>query len=248
LAQSRIPRISTRGYYDRKSGKTLKKKHYDLYPKKFFDNLGQSAEFTIMIHGMRNSRSAAVSKFQIAKKRLRQLGYVHQVVGFSYDSDVSGAHLKSSEALAVRTAKLVARKNGSNLSQFIVDFKKKYPKTKIRLMGHSLGSEVIIHTLLHLARKRCVIEGAYFFGSSVPADLLTGEACRRAFAATVRTRLVNHYSANDDVLKSSYARGILHEPVGYLGLRKKIPKYVQKHVLPRNHRFVSYAAVLERYP
>ncbi len=34
-----IPRISTRGYYDLSTGKTLKKNHYYLYPKKRFHKI-----------------------------------------------------------------------------------------------------------------------------------------------------------------------------------------------------------------
>jgi len=34
---------------------------------------------------------------------------------------------------------IIAKKNGRNLAIFIEDFKSISPKTKIRLMGHSLG-------------------------------------------------------------------------------------------------------------
>ena len=39
---------------------------------------------------------------------------------------------------------------GKNLARFIIDFHLKSPKTKFRLLGHSLGSEVIYSTLVHL--------------------------------------------------------------------------------------------------
>ena len=54
-----VPRISTRGYYDLRTGKTLKKNNYYLYPKKDFQKLIGSKELTIMIHGLRNDNAGA---------------------------------------------------------------------------------------------------------------------------------------------------------------------------------------------
>ena len=85
--QNIFPRITTRGFYDLKTGKTLVKIPYRLYPKKKFDEFTNSKELTIMIHGLRNNNSGALSKFIIAQNRLKQLRYNHHVVGFSYDSN-----------------------------------------------------------------------------------------------------------------------------------------------------------------
>jgi len=54
----------------------------------------------------------AVNKFAIAKRRLKQLGYKHPVIGFSYDSNTKGAHLRKQELKAIRVGELIARKNG----------------------------------------------------------------------------------------------------------------------------------------
>jgi len=247
LAQSRIPRVSTRGYYDLNDGRTLKKKPYDLYPKKFFEEFDDS-EMTMMIHGLRNNRSGALAKFAIAQKRLGQLGYRHAVVGFTYDSNVRGAHLKSCEENAIRVGKMIAKRNGSNLAKFIVDFKRQHPSVKIRLMGHSLGSEVILHALANLAGRRGIVEGAYFFGGSAPANLF-GVRHGRAIQTTLRQRLLNYYSPQDDVLRYAYENNLAAKPVGYEGAEgKTVPKYAQRKVRPKNHRFASYAAVLTSYP
>ena len=87
------PRISTRGYYDLSSGKTIKNNKYYLYPKNQFSKFQNSKELTIMIHGLRNDNAGAVQKAVIAKNRLKKLGYSHNVIGFSYDSNTTGAHL-----------------------------------------------------------------------------------------------------------------------------------------------------------
>ncbi|MEW6588193.1 MAG: alpha/beta hydrolase, partial [Thermoproteota archaeon] len=169
---ARIPRISTRGYYDLVTGRTLKKKPYDLYPKKFFEKeLGNHPEFTIVVHGMRNNKQGALEKFKIVQKRLRQLGYKYPVIGFSYDSNVKGVQYKSCEHKATKVARLIAKKNGLNLAKFILNFKRKNPTMGIRLMGHSLGTEVITYALFCIYGKQ-KIDQVYFFGSSLPAGFL----------------------------------------------------------------------------
>jgi hypothetical protein len=66
-----VTRISTRGYYDLSSGKTLKTNFYYLYTKKDFKKLIEAKEFTIMIHGLQNDRAGAVAKVVLARNRLR---------------------------------------------------------------------------------------------------------------------------------------------------------------------------------
>jgi hypothetical protein len=249
LPQSRIPRISTRGFYDLGSGKTLKKESYDLYPKKFFDTLGDYAEFTIMIHGLRNNKAGALAKFRIAQKRLRQLGYKHPVVGFSYDSNTKGVQYKSCEPKATHVGRIIAKKNGTNLAKFIADFKKKHPKTKIRLMGHSLGTEVILHTLFKLKHKKNMIESAYFFGSSTPTTSFHPQRFGKAIQDTIAQKILNYYSLHDEVLKHGCESQLIEKPMGLVGSEGKIiSKYEQKRVSPKNHRFVSYVTVLKSFP
>jgi hypothetical protein len=249
LKQNRIPRISTRGFYDLASGATIKKKPYDAYPKKFFADLGKSPEFTVMIHGLRNNKQGALAKFAMAQKRLSQLGYKHPVVGFSYDSNTKGVQYKSCEAKATKIGRIIARKNGHNLAKFILDFKKQHPNTKIRLMGHSLGTEVIISAIHHLRGKKNIVESAYFFGSSVPADSIRLQKSGRFIQNSVRQKILNYYSPHDEVLRYGFEHGIIQKPLGYLGAEgKTTSRYAQKQTRPKNHRFASYAAVLKSFP
>ena len=126
-----IPRISTRGYYDLTTGRTIKTNFYYLYPNKDFKKLIGTKEVTIMIHGLQNDRAGAVAKVVLAKNRLRKLGYSHPVIGFSYDSNTTGSYslIRAKHALAV--GQIIAKKNGRNLGKFIEDFKTTSPKTKI---------------------------------------------------------------------------------------------------------------------
>ena len=142
-----VPRISTRGYYHLGTGNTLKTNSYSLYPKKDFRQLTGCKELVIMIHGLRNDNAGAVAKVILAKNQLHKLGYSYPVVGYSYDSNVTGAHLAKNAKHSLATGQKIAKKNGCNLAKFIEDFKISSPKTKIRLIGHSLGSQVILSAL-----------------------------------------------------------------------------------------------------
>ncbi|WP_316505019.1 DUF726 domain-containing protein [Nitrosopumilus sp.] len=247
-----LPRISTRGYYDLSNGKTIKKNSYCLYPKKDFKKLVGAKEITIMIHGLRNDNAGAVAKILIAKNRLRKLGYVHSVIGFSYDSNTTGAHLIKHAQRALSVGQTIARKNGRNLGTFIEDFKISSPKTKIRLMGHSLGSQVILSTVEYLAKKKQnigIVESVYLFGASITEDVPSSKKYGTILQKIIDKKIVNHYAPTDEVLAWANNEKFVHGPLGLCGaVGKPISKYHQKLVKPKNHRFASYAAVLSSFP
>ena len=246
-----FPRISTRGFYNLDSGITIKNQAYHLYPKRIFDALVGTKEITIMIHGLRNNASGALTKFVIAKKRLAYLGYKNPVVGYSYDSNTTGAQYISYALHALHTGLIIAGKNGRNLAKFVTDFKQKSPETKIRLMGHSLGAHVILSMIDNLARNaknKGIIEAVYFFGGSIPSDALNSKNGSHA-QRIVATKIKNYYSPDDEVLRLADNWNWVNTPIGYRGARgKTISKYSQIMVKPKNHRFASYADVLRSFP
>ena len=246
-----FPRISTRGFYNLDSGITIKNQSYKLYPKRSFDALIGAKEITIMIHGLRNNAPGALTKFVIAKKRLVHLGYKNPVVGYSYDSNTTGAQYISYALHALHTALIIAGKNGRNLAKFVTDFKQKSPETKIRLMGHSLGAHVILSMINNLARNaknKGIVEAVYFFGGSIPSDALNPRNGSHA-QRIVATKIKNYYSPDDEVLRLADNWNWVNTPIGYRGARgKTISKYSQIMVKPKNHRFASYAAVLRSFP
>ena len=205
-----------------------------------------------MIHGLRNDNAGAVAKVLLARNRLRKLGYSHPVIGFSYDSNTTGAHLIKHAKHALAVGQNIAKKNGRNLGKFIEDFKNTNPKTKIRLMGHSLGSQVILSTIVYLAKKKQnsgIVESVYFFGASITEDIPSSKKYGKLLQSIVNKKILNHYAPSDEVLswadKGDYVKG----PLGLNGaVGKPIKKYHQKLVKPKNHRFASYAAVLNSFP
>ena len=247
-----IPRISTRGYYDLTNGKTIKNSHYYFYPKQSLPKLYGANEITIMIHGLRNDKAGAVNKFEIAKRQLQRIGYRFPVIGYSYDSNTKGAHLKKYELRALRAGQKIAQKNGKNLARFILDFKAKSPKTKFRLMGHSLGSQVILSTIEELSKSqknRDVIESLHFFGASITSDVPSSGKYGPKLQRIVSRKIVNYFAPSDEVLQYAHKENAVKNPLGLNGSTgKTISKYLQKRLVPKNHRFKSYAAVLKSFP
>ena len=247
-----ITRISTRGYYDLLTGKTLKNNSYYLYPKKDFKKLIDSKELTIMIHGLRNDNAGAIAKVVLAKNRLRKLGYSYPVIGYSYDSNTTGAHLIKYAKRSLSVGQKIAKKNGKNLGKFIEDFKSENPNIKIRLMGHSLGTQVILSTLEYLAKKKKnfgIVEGVYLFGASITEEIPSSKKYGKILQNIVNKKIVNHYAPTDEVLKWADSEKHVKGPLGLNGsIGKPVAKYSQKLVRPKNHRFASYAQVLNNFP
>jgi len=250
--QNIFPRITTRGFYDLKTGKTLVKIPYRLYPKKRFDQFINSEELTIMIHGLRNNNSGALSKFVIAQKRLKQLDYNHQIVGFSYDSNTAGVQYNSQAIHALNIGITIANKNGKNLAKFISNFKNNSPTTKLRLIGHSLGAHVILSTIKKLAKQsknKGIIESVYFFGGSIPNDSLQSKNFSKDEQNIIKSKIKNYYCPSDEVLHIAHNESLVPTPIGYKGIiGKTTSKYTQILVRPKNHRFVSYASTLKVFP
>ena len=162
------------------------------------------------------------------------------------------SHLIKHAKHALKVGIIIAKKNGKNLGRFIEDFKNSSPDTKIRLMGHSLGSQVILSTLEYLAKKqenKGIVEAAYLFGASITEDVPSSKKYGKIIQFTVNKKIVNHYAPSDEVLKWADGNKYVLGPLGLNGaVGKPIPKYKQKLVRPKNHRFASYAAVLNSFP
>jgi len=247
-----VARISTRGYYDLLTGKTIKNNSYYLYPKKDFKKLIDSKELTIMIHGLRNDNAGAIAKVVLAKNKLKNLNYSYPVIGYSYDSNTTGAHLIKHAKRSLAAGQVIAKKNGRNLGKFIEDFKVNSPNTKIRLIGHSLGTQVILSTLEYLARKNKnagIVEGVYFFGASITDDVPASKKYGKILQDIVNKKIVNHYAPSDEVLSWADKEKFVKGPLGLNGATgKPISKYRQILLKPKNHRFASYVSVLKTFP
>ncbi len=119
-------------------------------------------------------------------------------------------------------------------------------------MGHSLGSQVILSTIEYLAKKRensGILESVYFFGASITEDVPSSKKYAKLLQTVVHKKILNHYAPSDEVLRWADDKKYVSGPLGLNGaIGKPIKKYHQKLVKPKNHRFASYAAVLNNFP
>ncbi|MCE2497573.1 MAG: DUF726 domain-containing protein [Nitrosopumilaceae archaeon] len=280
----RIPRITTRGCYNLVDGRALRPGvTYRLYPCRYFeDAVRGSPELVIMVHGLRNDDRGALEKVVIAREMLARLGrggrggvrkgsQLPPVVGFSYDSNTLGAHVRRHQRRALEAGRRIARANGRHLARFVTDFKRDRANldTRVRLLGHSLGSEVIFHCMMHLAygslggppaapartaaattsiaaglrpSSRGIVESVHLFGSSLPADVQDGAAARRAIDHIIRGRLVNCYAPSDDVLLEAESEEFFPRGVGPLGLRGAASRVAARRGSPRGRKKMPVTA------
>ena len=107
-------------------------------------------------------------------------------------------------------------------------------------------------TAEYLAKKKQnleIIDSAYFFGASITEDVPSSKKYGKILQTIIHKKIINHYAPTDEILywadKANYVQG----PLGLKGaIGKPIGKYHQKLVKPQNHRFASYAAVLNSFP
>ena len=241
-------RITTRGYYDRRTGKLLRNGVYSVYPPGLLRRLTGSAEVAVMVHGMRNNSTGAASKVRIATERLRSLGYAHPVIGFSYDADVLGAHVRGDYKRALDVARTIAKGNGPRLAAFLNDLWQKSPRTLVRVLGHSLGSEVVVSAARSLGADdhAPLMESVHLFAASVTRHDVA--SARAALGRAVSGAVKNYYHTGDEELAGGHDSGLNLYPIGLCGAQMGWDKIQDISVHPENHRFASYAEVLDSFP
>lgn len=235
--------ISTRGTYDLHNGKRLKSKKPFITPMKKYNNLSKSKEVVIFVHGMRNSTIGAKMGTNALRLRLRKLGYKGDIIGFSYDSNVRGAHLDKNYHKVLKTAKKIAERSGQDLAKIINDIQQKDYRIKIRLVGHSLGCDVVKSAFDHLGFTH--ITSTHLFGSPIEEDDLT-----HIFNFMNTSSVTNYYNPNDDVIKEGVTKGDLERPTCLHKVTKlNFPtKIYSKRIYPTNHGMKAQMKALRSFP
>lgn len=235
-----MPRVSTRGFYDLRTGKATGGAGYAAYPRYFFDGL-DGGEITVVLHGMRNRPLGALRKFEIASAMLSRCRYPHPAVGFTYDADV-----RARGAQELRVAQKIAVRNGRNLASFVLDARAK--GARVRLLGHSLGSVVALSAVRRLAALRGgrrSLLSVHFFGGSVESS--DARAARADLRRVVESGVTNVYAPSDPVLGEALESGQLRAPVG-LAACSPYGGWTDRRARPSGHRFAEYAQAVSRFP
>jgi len=237
-----FPRVTTRGYYDQRTGEMVNKNRYALYPKYKLGRIARGKEVVIFVHGMRNSRWGAIHGARLLRNKLRKLGYKYPVISFSYDAEIREAykldkpHELEVDHRVLTTALDIAYSNGEyNLSLFLRDLRATNMHIKIHLVGHSLGCDVISKMNIPLGGT------IHLFGSPVELEDMY-KLC------SLTTKLVNYYNPKDEEIMDGVKKGILSRPSCLNRFEDRLNDVYSKNCFAKDHRFKSYIEKLRKFP
>lgn len=233
---------TTRGTFNLWTGKRLRHKPVYITPKNKFQKLAKVKEIVIFIHGMRNTTVGAKMGTNTLRLRLRKLGYKHPIIGFSYDSNVKGAHIESRYHDTLWTACHIADCNGEKLRELISNIYKVNPSITIRIVAHSLGCEVVKAMLE--GGDNPFIESIHLFGSPIENKFLEPEN----FLYTIN--VINYYNPNDSVILEGVKKGVLNEPscLYNVNVFSNMTHIKSKRLYAKDHRFKQQMKALRSFP
>ena len=151
-----IPIVSTRGHFDKVTGNLIATQPYKPLGNDLLNSICMENEVLVYVHGVwTNEKGHSIKAvenaqeiFERLKMSLKDSGYNHLLIGFSWDSDTK----IDPSGKGWNIAKIIAKENGPKLAKFLLDLKyycieHHDNNIDIRLVGHSLGSRVILSAL-----------------------------------------------------------------------------------------------------
>ncbi len=223
-----FPRATTRGHFDIHwwYGDQLTDGHTATDYSTVGDIPGYGSsnpeEVMISVHGWLVEKDAAPDHFQTVKTSLRNNGYDHPVIGFSYDSDTSLDNWWPATDIAER--------NGAKLANFITDYRAR-TGARVRLIGHSLGGRVVPATIkaLNSWGYSDYVESATLLGAAADNDAVAVDGEYGDDIATVVGSLDNFWKSGDNVLNWAYSTGEFDSAVGEEGCEGTPPANYTDH-------------------
>jgi pimeloyl-ACP methyl ester carboxylesterase len=124
-------------------------------------------EILVFVHGWLADEENGLGRFSLLRYMMREHGYEHPVVGFSWDADQQGVEWRNGVEIAA--------KNGPKLAQFLHDYRERNPDTRIRVLSNSLGSEVVLEALHALDRAGLEdeVDTLAMMGAASPASFVS---------------------------------------------------------------------------
>lgn len=165
--------------------------------------LGDVKDVVIVAHGLNNSEMKAENRFGLARESLQINGFRGLVVGWSWDGSTNWDPFG---ATGYHEAKHNAIANGPKLARFLLDLHAASPKTRIHLIGYSMGARLVAETVLALDTDPKLdpagwrVDTVHMLGAAIDdEELQIDSKYGRAIERRVGT-LFNYYSPNDDKL------------------------------------------------
>ena len=169
------------------------------------------SEVAIIVHGWGINENKAIERFDRVKMSLENNSYSIPIVGFSWGSDTEWSAAKS-----------IAKWNGPKLADFIYNLtnicyqqqqQEDKNETKIRLIGHSLGSRVILSSLDSLHKNsnwnnnNFTIASVHLMGAAVDNE-----------EVSKNPKDILNDRTNWGTLKSDYGEAIQNEVIRFYNL------------------------------
>lgn len=165
--------------------------------------LGDVKDVVIVAHGLNNSDMKAENRFGLARESLQMNGFRGLVIGWSWDGSTNWDPFG---ATGYHEAKHNAIANGPKLARFLLDLHGRNPKTRVHLIGYSMGARLVAETVLALDTDPKLdpagwrVDTAHLMGAAIDnEELQIDSKYGRAIERRVGT-FVNYYSPQDDKL------------------------------------------------
>jgi hypothetical protein len=156
-------------------------------------------EVSVYVHGWLESRESAIDKFNIVKAALDDNNYRGAVIGFHWTSNAYWYY-----------AKAYADLSGGRLAEFIRDSKIACEETQLRIIGHSLGAQVILNALDYLRNdsiwnnRGYTISSVHLLGAAVDDEEISASS---SFGNAIQNEVDefhNKFNPQDDMLEGDY--------------------------------------------
>lgn len=237
--------VSTRGHFDIAWGEEYRTDGHDetgYDVEGTIPGLSGSApdELVVMVHGYNQTPAEAREDIiEPAAAGFAAAGYDGPVVGYTWDSNFSNLQWWDTVE--------IAEQNGPKLAAFCRDYARRNPETTLRLVGHSLGAEVVLNAVDELDGwgVHDAVDTVTTLGAAVndeapsldwePFEATYGEEIERSVG-----RFDNFYNTSDETLTGTYEFAEWDTALGAEGIEEAPPANYVDHD-------VSYVAGHETY-
>ncbi|WP_435363133.1 DUF726 domain-containing protein [Haloarchaeobius sp. DYHT-AS-18] len=212
-APADYPLISTRGHFDDDGNLTSSGTTYNYYGEGDWAKYTESwhDEIIVFVHGWNqdDSEDQDIDGAYTCELALEQNGVSQTNVGYSWDSDRGWW-----------TAVDIAKRNGPKLANWIANWNNN-GGDPIRLIGHSLGAQVVASTLanLHAWGYYNAVETASLVGGAIPDQTVSTEDKYGDAIEYSSYSFGNFYNREDDVLDWAYSTAEWDTAVGEQGIQ-----------------------------